>query len=122
MQEALESTTPLQRFVLLAVADLDAQGETPVRSFDVRDFCKSHAGDLDGNQLGGGVTRETVIRALSELEAAGLLEEDVVGDQSPVGKGRPAYSLADGSEAVLEELAADEHVGGLAASIRESAE
>jgi DNA-binding transcriptional ArsR family regulator len=119
MQEALESTTTLQRFVLLAVADLDARGESGARSFDVREFCESHLEELDGDPFGGGVTRQSVIRALSALEAAGLLEE-IVGDQSPVGKGRPLYSLAADHEAVLDALAADDHVGPLTESVRAS--
>lgn len=122
MQQALESTTPLQRFVLLAVADLDARGESGPRSFDVREFCEAHAGELDGDPFGGGgITRQGIIRALSGLEAAGLLQESV-GSQSPVGKGRPAYSLADDPDAVLDALADDDHVGSLAQSVRSSSE
>ena len=122
MDEALESTTPLQRLVLLAVADLDARGESGARSFDVREFCEAHLEDLDGNPFGGGgVTRQGIIRALSNLEATGLLRENV-GDQSPVGKGRPIYSLGEDSEAVFEALETDDHVGPLARSVRSSAE
>ena len=122
MQEALESTTPLQRFVLLAVADLDTREDSGARSFDVREFCEAHAAELDGDPFGGGgVTRQAIIRALSALEAAGLLEENV-GDQSPVGKGRPVYSLAGDSGGVLEALAGDDHVGPLAESVRASNE
>ena len=122
MEEALESTTPLQRLVLLAVADLDARGESGARSFDVREFCEAHLDELDGDPFGGGgVTRQAVIRALSNLEAAGLLRENV-GDQSPVGKGRPIYSLAEDSGTVLEALETDDHVGPLARSVRSSAE
>ena len=122
MQQALESTTPLQRFVLLAVADLDAREESGARSFDVREFCEANAEDLDGDPFGGGgVTRQGIIRALSALEASGLLQENV-GDQSPVGKGRPVYSLADDPGAVLDALADDDHVGPLAQSVRSSVE
>lgn len=122
MEEALESTTPLQRFVLLAVADLDARGDAGARSFDVREFCEARATELDGDPFGGGgFTRQGVIRALSALEAAGLLEEEV-GDESPVGKGRPRYSLAEGPGAVLAALEADDHVGPVAESVRESVE
>ena len=120
--QALESTTPLQRFVLLAVADLDGQGESGARSFDVREFCETHAGELDGDPFGGGgITRQGIIRALTALEATGLLRENV-GDQSPVGKGRPIYSLADDPDAILDALASDDHVGPLARSVRSSPE
>jgi hypothetical protein len=115
--EALESTTPLQRFVLVAVADLDTREGSGARSFDVREFCEAHLEALDGDPFGGGgVTRQGVIRALSELEAAGLLEENV-GDTSPVGKGRPVYSLAEDPADVLAALAADDHVGPVAADV-----
>ena len=120
MQEALDSTTPLQRFVLLAVADLDAREGTGARSFDVREFCEAHLEDLDGNPFGGGgVTRQGIIRALSNLEATGLLRENV-GDQSPVGKGRPIYSLAEDADAVLGALADDDRFGPLVESVRAS--
>jgi hypothetical protein len=120
--QALESTTPLQRFVLLAVADLDGREESAARSFDVREFCEAHAGELDGDPFGGGgITRQGVIRALSALEAEGLLRENV-GDQSPVGKGRPVYSLADDPETILDALADDDHVGPVARSLRSSPE
>ncbi|PSQ12057.1 hypothetical protein BRC93_03260 [Halobacteriales archaeon QS_5_70_15] len=117
MQEALDSTTPLQRFVLLAVADIEAREGTGARSFDVREFCEGHLDDLDGDPFGGGgVTRQGIIRALSALEAAGLLEE-TVGDQSPVGKGRPVYSLAADPGTVLDALATDDRFGPLAESV-----
>jgi len=122
MEEALESTTPLQRLVLLAVADIDAREESGARSFDVREFCETHLDELGGDPFGGGgVTRQTVIKALSALEAAGLLEENV-GDESPVGKGRPVYTLAADHAAVFEALAEDDHVGPVAQSVRASAE
>jgi hypothetical protein len=122
MQEALDSTTPLQRFVLLAVADLDAREGTGARSFDVREFCEAHLEDLGGDPFGGGgVTRQGVLRALSKLDAAGLLQENV-GDQSPVGKGRPIYSLAEDADTVLTTLADDDQFGPLAESLRTESE
>lgn len=122
MQEALESTTTFQRFVLLAVADLDARGETQARSFDVREFCEAHVEELDGDPFGGGgITRQAVMRALSELEVTGLLAENV-GDRSPVGKGRPVYSLTGDCEDVLEALAGDANVGHLAHTVRSAHE
>lgn len=118
--DALESTTPLQRFVLLAVVDLDAREESGARSFDVREFCEVHAEELDDDPFGGGgVTRQRVIRALTSLESTGLLQENV-GDQSPVGKGRPTYSPPDDPGAILDALADDDHVGSVARSIRSS--
>jgi DNA-binding transcriptional ArsR family regulator len=114
--DTVDAATPFQRYVLLAVLAHQRRGETPVQSYDVRDFCVDHLAELDGSPFEGGVSRESVIRALSVLEEEGVLESEVV-DASPVGKGRPAYRLATDEESVGESLAGDEILGSLATSL-----
>lgn len=114
--ETLETATPFQRYALLGVLAHERRGETPVQTFDVRDFCVEHLSALESPAFEGGVSRESVIRALSVLEDAGLLDSEVV-DGSPVGKGRPAYSLAVEEASVHEFLAADELLGSLTRSL-----
>lgn len=115
-ETAVESATPFQRFVLVAVADLTSRGEQAVHSYDVKRVCEEHI-DAIQQELFGGVTRREVIAALSALSEAGVLEETTVS--SPVGKGRPAYELATGVDEVLDSLADDETVGPVVTRIRE---
>jgi hypothetical protein len=114
--EELEPMSAFERYVLLAVLAHDRRDETPVQSYDVRDFCVEHLPDLAGDPFEAGVEREAVIRALSVLEAEDLLVSEVV-DGSPVGKGRPAYRLAADADRLGEALTDDDLLGEVAASL-----
>lgn len=105
--DAFDAATPFQRYVLLAVFAHEQREETPVQTYDVRDFCVDHLSALGGSPFEGGVSRESIIRALSALEESGLLDSEVV-DASPVGKGRPAYTLAVDDAAIHEALLDEE--------------
>jgi hypothetical protein len=110
---------PFQRFVLLSVIDLRARDDMPVHSFDVTGVCEDlldEFDELDG-MVPGGVTRQRVINALSELESADLLGEEQ--KESPTGKGRPAYALDIAEEAVLDHLADDDRFGPAVERIRD---
>lgn len=115
--EAIEEATPFQRFVLLAVLELDRTGATPVYSFDVRDRCVERLEDLAVDRFVG-VTREEVIKALSALAAADLLAEERPDGESPVGKGRPAYSLAVDATVALDALAEDDALAPVVGELR----
>lgn len=115
-ETAVESATPFQRFVLVAVADLTDQGEEAVHSYDVKRVCEEYSDTIE-QELFGGVTRREVIAALSALSEVGVLEETTVS--SPVGKGRPAYRLADEVDDVLDTLANDDTVGPVVVRLRE---
>jgi DNA-binding transcriptional ArsR family regulator len=62
--------------MLPAVTELDAAGETPAYSSDVREICKRRVGDVDAESLWS-VTRRDVTRALAALADAGLVEARV---------------------------------------------
>lgn len=117
MSEAIDAATPFQRFVLLAVLELDHDGQTPVYSFDVRDRCAARLDDLAADRFGG-VTREDVIKALSALEAEGVVSEADRDDESPVGKGRPAYALAVDAETALDALDDDDALAPVVERLR----
>ncbi|WP_335998636.1 hypothetical protein [Halorientalis halophila] len=115
----LDGVEPFHRFVLLSVIDLRARDDVPVHSFDVTGVCEdllSEYEDLDG-MVPGGVTRQRVINALTELEDAGLLGEQ--RKESPTGKGRPAYSLDIAEDEVLERLEGDDRFEPAVQAVRE---
>jgi DNA-binding HxlR family transcriptional regulator len=104
----IDEVDPFHQFVLLSVIDLRARDDVPVHSFDVTGVCEDLLDQFDelDEMVPGGVTRQRVINALSELESAELLGEE--RKESPTGKGRPAYSLDIAEEEILEALAADD--------------
>lgn len=117
--EDLESVDPFHRLVLLAVVELRRRDDTPLHSFDVSgvcgDLCEEHD-ELEA-VAPGGVTRQRVIQALSELEDEGHLEKTT--KRSPTGKGRPAYSLDVDEAAVMDALAADDRFEPVVRQFRE---
>lgn len=115
VERTIREVEPVERFVLLAVARFERRGETPVRSFEVLEWCQSRTVDLSGDVIGE-VTRNAVIRALEELSESDLVA--VEEETSPVGKGRPSYGLEAPVDEVLSVLAGDDHVGDIVDSVR----
>lgn len=107
--------TPFERFVLLAVADLADETDGPVHSFDVRERCTAHTGDVTCAE--GGVERAAVLQALESLVEVGVLDE--TESSSPVGKGRPGFELTGDPAAVIDALVGDDAVGAYAASLQD---
>lgn len=120
VREALDDLEPFHRLVILAIVDQAELGETPVRSFEVRRVCEDRIDECD-SAFGGGVTRQEVVNALSELAAAELLHEDR-NPESPTGKGRPAYEPAVGPRTILDACADDAYVGSLVERIEDRSE
>lgn len=103
----LDSVDAFDRFVLLAVAELSHEGQSPVISYDVMERCRERADELA--DLSGGVERRKVMNALSRLADSGLLAEER-GDTNPSGKGRPEYTLEIAVADILDALAGDDGV------------
>lgn len=118
----IDAVDPFHRFVLLSVIDLRARDDVPVHSFDVTTVCEDLLEEFDGlDELApGGVTRQRVINALTQLESADLLGEE--RKESPTGKGRPAYSLDIAEEEILDELADDDRFADAVDRVRERRE
>ncbi|WP_276249969.1 hypothetical protein [Haloarcula rara] len=114
MNDALGSVQSFEQFVLLSVAELSEEGETPAHSYDVTETAKARMDELDRPPFGG-IERREVISALGNLTEANLLAKAETEDA--VGKGRPAYELAVASDDVIALLSEDEDVGAYARSL-----
>lgn len=105
----IESTTLLQRVVLLSVALESRKTESPLNSSDLTGICSKYISAIEGDIIGR--PREAdIIRTLNQLVGMGYLNEDSAGEASPTGKGRPRYVLSDDPEVVLEALRADPRI------------
>lgn len=108
MTETIESRRPFEQFVLLAVAELTIEGETPVQSHRVTETIKGQL-DTVARDSFGGVERQEVVSALGSLSQDDLLATKRT--TSATGKGRPAYDSEIGVTGILEALQDAEDVG-----------
>lgn len=106
----LDSMSMLEKVTLLAVTDLTMADETPSYPFEVRSAIEDCIGPL-ADSIIGMPDEAAVSRALNALEADGFLELVETEDPSPVGKGRPCYTLQRDPDAVLSNLATDSRIG-----------
>lgn len=97
------------RIVLLGLTDLALDDETPTHAPRVRRCCQDHANALP-DVVAGTFDEATVARALNELETTDVVVARDTTEPTGVGKGRPAFELADDPETVLEALAADDAI------------
>ncbi|EMA32779.1 hypothetical protein [Haloarcula japonica] len=117
MRDLVQSADAFEQFVLLAVAELETAGETPAHSYHVTQTAKAHLADID-RQPFGGVERQRVISALSQLADEGLLSDQKT--ESPTGKGRPGYELTGDPEEVLDVLSATDEFESYIETVRSS--
>lgn len=101
------------RVVLLCLADLELEDSTPAHTGEIVRETKDRLGTVEADTMGK-LSEAEANRALNRLEADGLVEMDERDRTSPTGKGRPAYSLGVGPDAVIGALSDDEDVGTLA--------
>lgn len=106
--EQLQPVRSFERYVLLTVAELAGEGETPAHSYDVTERAKARMDALERPPFGG-IERQEVITALASLAGEGLLGK--AETESAVGKGRPAYVLGVDADAVVSALTDDADVG-----------
>ncbi|WP_372911532.1 hypothetical protein [Salinigranum sp.] len=108
----VEETTLTHRVVLLGVAELSGRDDVPAHAGEVVSLCIDNLANVDGDVLGR-LSEADVARALNELEDAGLVERADVGDTSAVGKGRPAYVLPMGADALCDAFDDDDRLAAL---------
>ncbi|WP_302082664.1 hypothetical protein [Salinibaculum rarum] len=113
MSADITSLSLTGRVVLLTVTHLSQADETPAHTGQVIRANADHLDAVEADTLGK-VSEAEVSRALNRLEDEGLVEMASQSERSPVGKGRPVYSLAVNTETVLEDLADDDDVAPLA--------
>jgi len=99
-----ESISLTNQLVLLSVAELARQDETPVQTHDLRRYCQQQVADIDTGVIGT-ISEADVIRSLYRLEDEDLVDEVHPSETSPTGKGRPAYTLATSDEVVYDGVA-----------------
>ncbi|ELY71004.1 hypothetical protein [Natrinema versiforme] len=100
-ESPFESVSLTAQVVLLGVAELAREDETPVQTHDLRRHCKQQLSAVD-TEVVGTITEADVIRSLYQLEDEGLVDEVEPTETSPTGKGRPAYALAVTADAVYD--------------------
>ncbi len=100
-ESPFESITLTNQAVLLTVAELARQDETPVQTHDLRKHCQERLADADTEVIGT-ISEADIIRSLYQLEGEDLVDEIHQSETSPTGKGRPAYTLAIPEETVYE--------------------
>ncbi|MFB6151289.1 MAG: hypothetical protein ABEJ40_05730 [Haloarculaceae archaeon] len=104
--------TLTHQLVLLGIAELREQGETPAHAGEIRRVCRDKLDGVDGD-LVGTPTEAEIARALNELEVDGLVE-GIRGDRSVAGKGRPDYDLAVDPTAIHDEITDDDRLEPIA--------
>lgn len=107
----LAETTFPQRIVLLALAELTSRDETPANPVTVQDTATTRLDDAD--DVVSDLSEATVSRTLNELEADGLIDKHAA-DTSPVGKGRPQYSLSVDAATVVSAFRNDDRLATVA--------
>ena len=105
----LDSMSMLEKVTLLAVTDLTVSDETPAYPFEVRTAIEDCIDSLAESVIGM-PDEAAVSRALNALEAEGFLELVETEDPSPVGKGRPCYTLQSNPDVMLSDLATDSRI------------
>lgn len=87
-----DSLSVTQQVVLLGVASVHEDGETPIQTHELRQHCIDRAAAIDA-EIVGTISEADVMRSLYRLEDEGLVEQEAIDQMSPTGKGRPSYSL-----------------------------
>jgi hypothetical protein len=114
----LAAASLAERVTLLGVTYLAGRDEAPAHAGEIVGTCTWEFDDVDAEVLGN-LSEADVSRALNQLEARGAIEQAFGAESSPVGKGRPLYSLAVAPETVLDSYRSDGRLAPLVEYVRE---
>lgn len=119
MRKGGRKTAPMsdvtERLTLLSLVVLADRGETPAHADEVYRACRTKLGDCMADP-----TDEEVVRHLKRLADTEYVEQTRIDDQSPVGKGNPAYRLGEDIETALEPFETEQQVASLVESIEKN--
>ncbi|QSG04323.1 hypothetical protein [Natranaeroarchaeum sulfidigenes] len=101
-----------ERLTLLALVCLADQGETPAHAEKVSATCRTQLVDASVDP-----TDKAVVRRLKRLADTEYVDQTRIDDQSPVGKGNPAYRLAVDVETALEPFVTERQIAKVVESI-----
>lgn len=113
---AVDSLSLLEQVVLLAIADADAHGETPVASLTIKEHCEALLDHVEADVVGD-LTERELMRALNTLGTEPYVRE-TQSTTSPTGKGRPTYALDMDPTAVLTALDAEDRLTPAVETVR----
>lgn len=91
---AFDDASLTERFVLLALAELEERGRTPANALALLDRCREREAERS-EVVCGRFSEGDLVSACRSLAGRGLVAEADAGETSPAGKGRPEYELAD---------------------------
>lgn len=113
MVDELEEMTLTERLVLLGLVRQVRHDEAPTTSAELLTVCQACLDGVDADVVGR-LTEADVTRALNTLATNEFVEE-AMQQRSPVGKGRPTYTLRTDVDSTLSALSADERLAPLVA-------
>lgn len=87
-----------ERFVLLALAEVEERGQTPANALALLDRCREREAERS-EVVCGRFSEADLVSACRSLAGRGLVAEADAGETSPAGKGRPEYELSDAVDA-----------------------
>lgn len=97
-----------ERFVLLALAELQEDDRTPANALALLDRCREREEERS-EVVCGRFSEADLVSACRSLAGRGLVAEADAGETSPAGKGRPEYDLSEAVDvAAVRELARED--------------
>ena len=112
MSANLDETSLAQRIVLCCLADAEESGTAPLNTAEIREAASERL-DREAAEEMGHLSEADVMRALNGLTETEIVDESRPDDRSPVGKGRPEYSLTVDADEVSAHLEGDDRVAPL---------
>lgn len=112
--ESVPIVNVAEQVTLLGLTWLAVQGETPARPEEIRAVCDRRLDEVTDRLRDG-----AIVETLSLLADGDFVEQVRIDDRSPVGKGKPAYTLGVDIQTALETLQQPEQITALLDAIEQ---